>query len=211
VRRFLSTWQPRIAASEAYLATLRERLAAGRAENTRIADDATLAAHPTDENRRLGPRLAAAGEQTRQGRDWLAQLQAASATPRPMSIEDTLRRAETIAFRTQAFSGETKSLVAKAQQSSGAAPSGKLWTDIATTDGLIVPNLRLIPGATLEATATQLYQVHNLDSLRAAVEAEKSSLASQYLNARRDWQKWLAKGEGLHRRYTELRFTLPAE
>lgn len=199
---FLTVWQARLSAMAYYQADLRQWMKTGLAEVEQVEKDRTLRALSSREHHDL---MAATDIQERKVRDWVQQLRVGANPMMPVDVERVMRGAEALAFRGQPISGETQRLIAKTSDASGSF----LTTDVSAVGGLMVPNIYPVPGPLNKADHERPYAFRNVAALRTAIEAQKSTVTGQHQAMRQEWLQWNARGEELHRRYADLRVSLP--
>jgi hypothetical protein len=199
---FLNAWQARLSACAYYQTDIRHRLKAGFAEIEQIEKDRTLRALSSRENRDL---VAAADIPERKVRDWVQQFRASANPMMPTDAERVMRDAEALAFRGQPSSSETKRLIGKTSEVSNSF----LTTDVSAAGGLMVPNIYPVPGPLDQVDDKRPYAFRNVAALRSAIDVQRSTVTGQHQAMRQEWLQWNARGEELHRRYADLRVSLP--
>lgn len=199
---FLTLWQARLSAVAYHQADIRQRMKSGLSEVEQIEKDRILRALSSREHHDL---MAATDIEGRKVRDWVQQLRASANPMMPADVERVMRGAEALAFRGQPISGETQRLIAKTSEASGSF----LTTDVSATGGLMVPNIYPVPGPLNQADNERPYAFRNVAALRTAIEAQKATVTGQHQAMRQEWLQWNARGAELHRRYADLRVSLP--
>ncbi len=200
---FLPVWQARLSAAAYYQAEFRQRMKVGMAEVEQIEKDRTLRALASREHHDL---MAATDLPGRKVRDWVQQLRGTANPIMPADAEGVMRTAEALAFRGQPISSETQRLIGKTSEASRSF----LTTDVSAAGGLMVPNIYPVPGPLNQADDERPYALRNVAVLRTAISAQKSTVTGQHQAMRQEWLQWNARGEELHRRYADLRVSLPA-